>query len=54
MRPFLLTIGILSWLGTAAVLIAYNPPFEPDKEAYATCIKVHPQPYCKLTYLDPR
>jgi hypothetical protein len=35
MRPLLISIGILSWLGTAAVLVAYQPPFEPDHKGYA-------------------
>jgi hypothetical protein len=54
MRPFLVSIGILSWLGTAAVLVAYQPPFEPDREGYEQCRKLYPQGYCKHTYLDPR
>ena len=54
MRTLLITIGVLSWLGAAAVLVAYQPPFEPDHKGYASCIKLYPQGYCKHTYLDPR
>jgi hypothetical protein len=54
MRPLLISIGILSWLGAAAVLVAYQPPFEPDREGYEQCRKLYPQGYCTHAYLDPR
>jgi hypothetical protein len=54
MRHLLISIGVLSWLGPAAVLVAYQPPFEPDREGYEQCRKLYPQCYCTHAYLDPR
>lgn len=47
-----LSLGAL--LAFTAFLVAYQPRWQPDHAGYSKCVRIHPERYCHIVFLEAR